>query len=160
MHIFKNTNYDFLRWRWHAIALSWVVIIAGIVVISTKGIPLGVEFAGGTVVIAQFDRRCRSSRCATALDQNFGGGRTWSSRTYGDPAQRQVMIRVPQVGAEAGASLEPDRRDGRGGAEAGQPRQLHHLGTEIVGPAVGSELTSKGIWAMSYSAETTRYSAF
>ena len=29
MHIFKNTNYDFLRWRWHAVALSWVVILAG-----------------------------------------------------------------------------------------------------------------------------------
>ena len=30
MHIFKHTNYDFLRWRWHAIALSWVIIIAGV----------------------------------------------------------------------------------------------------------------------------------
>src|SRR5205823_6190078 len=43
MHIFKNTNYDFLRWRWHAIALSWVVIIAGIVTLATKGIPKGIE---------------------------------------------------------------------------------------------------------------------
>ncbi len=39
MHIFKNPNYDFLRWRWHAIALSWVVIIAGIVMIYVKGMP-------------------------------------------------------------------------------------------------------------------------
>ena len=54
MHIFKNTNFDFLRWRWHAIALSWVVIIAGLFVLFTKGLPLGVEFAGGTSVIAQF----------------------------------------------------------------------------------------------------------
>jgi len=29
MHIFKHTTYDFLRWRWHAIALSWIIIIAG-----------------------------------------------------------------------------------------------------------------------------------
>ena len=55
MHIFKNTNFDFLSWRWHAIILSWVVIIAGGFVIFTKGIPLGVEFAGGTSVIARFD---------------------------------------------------------------------------------------------------------
>ena len=37
MHIFKNTNYDFLRWRWHAIALSWVVILAGVAVIVDQG---------------------------------------------------------------------------------------------------------------------------
>ena len=46
MQIFKHTNFDFLRWRWHAIALSWVIIIAGIVTIAMKGIPKGVEFAG------------------------------------------------------------------------------------------------------------------
>ena len=31
MHIFKHANFDFLRYRWHAIALSWVIIIAGAV---------------------------------------------------------------------------------------------------------------------------------
>ena len=29
MHIFNHPNVDFLRWRWHAIALSWIIIIAG-----------------------------------------------------------------------------------------------------------------------------------
>ena len=51
MHIFNHPNFDFLRWRWHAIALSWVIIIAGAITLATKGIPRGVEFAGGTVVI-------------------------------------------------------------------------------------------------------------
>ena len=31
MQIFKNPNYDFVRWRWHALALSWLVILAGVV---------------------------------------------------------------------------------------------------------------------------------
>ena len=48
MQIFNNPNFDFVRWRWHAIALSLVVILAGVVVIWTRGLPLGVEFAGGT----------------------------------------------------------------------------------------------------------------
>ena len=51
MHIFNHPNYNFLRWRWHAIALSWIIIIAGGITLATKGIPRGVEFAGGTVVI-------------------------------------------------------------------------------------------------------------
>ena len=29
MQIFHNANFNFVRWRWHAIALSWVVILAG-----------------------------------------------------------------------------------------------------------------------------------
>ena len=29
MHILKNTNFDFVRWRWHAIALSWIIMLAG-----------------------------------------------------------------------------------------------------------------------------------
>ena len=47
MHILKNTNYDFLRWRVHAIVVSWILIVAGIFMMVTKGIPKGVEFAGG-----------------------------------------------------------------------------------------------------------------
>jgi len=37
MHIFKNANFDFLRYRWHAIALSWIIIIAGAVTLWTLG---------------------------------------------------------------------------------------------------------------------------
>ncbi|MBW8712895.1 MAG: protein translocase subunit SecF, partial [Acidobacteria bacterium] len=45
MQIFKTPHFDFLRWRWFAIGLSWLIIIAGIAVIKTKGLPLGVEFS-------------------------------------------------------------------------------------------------------------------
>src|SRR5919201_6836266 len=106
MHIFKHTNYDFLRWRWHAIALSWIIIIAGIVTIATKGIPKGVEFAGGTVVIEQFDQPVSVQQVREALDKNYpGGGKDAIVQSTGDPAARMVMIRVPAVGSEAGASL-------------------------------------------------------
>jgi preprotein translocase subunit SecF len=60
MHIFTNPNFNFVRWRWHAIALSWVIIIAGLVVIWTKGMPKGVEFSGGTIV--QYDKRAPTPR--------------------------------------------------------------------------------------------------
>ena len=74
MHILKNTHFDFLRWRWHALVLSWVIIIAGIITIATKGIPRGVEFAGGTVVIEQFDQAVSVQQVRTALDRNYPNG--------------------------------------------------------------------------------------
>src|SRR6059036_3062155 len=106
MHIFKHTDYNFLRWRWHAIAVSWIIIIAGIVTIATKGIPKGVEFAGGTVVIERFDQPVSVQQVRAALDKYFpGGGQNTVVQAYGAPEQRQVMVRVPQIGAESGASL-------------------------------------------------------
>jgi len=100
MHIFKNPNYDFLRWRWHAIALSWVIIIAGIVMIYVKGMPKSVEFAGGTAVITQFDQQVSVQQVRDALDKSLsGGGQNVIVQMYGDPSLRQVMIRVPKVGA-------------------------------------------------------------
>jgi preprotein translocase subunit SecF len=54
MRIFDNPNYNFIQWRWHAIALSLVVILAGLGMIATRGLPLGIDFSGGTIVVLQF----------------------------------------------------------------------------------------------------------
>ena len=90
MHIFHNTHYNFLRWRWHALVVSWLVILAGIFVLVTKGIPKGVEFAGGTVVITEFDKPTSVQQVRDALDRNFpGGGQNVVVQAYGD-SQKQV----------------------------------------------------------------------
>jgi preprotein translocase subunit SecF len=152
MHIFKNTNFDFLRWRWHAIALSWIVIIAGVVTLATKGIPKGVEFAGGTVVIEDFDRSVSVQQVREALDRNFpGGGQNIVVQAFGDPALRRVMIRVPQVGAESGASLSIVAQQVEAALAKGNVGTFHRQGTEIIGPSVGKELETKGIWATALS---------
>ncbi len=148
MHIFTNPNYNFLRWRWHAVALSWVVIIAGLVAIYTKGLPKGIEFAGGTSVIMQFDQTPSVDAVRTALNRNFaGGGQDAIVQTYGDPSLRQVMVRVPQVGAEQGASLSSTAKAVEAALGKGNLGNFKVVGTEIVGPAVGQELTQKGISA-------------
>jgi len=149
MQLFKNANFDFLRWRWHAVALSWVVILSGVGVMMTKGIPRGIEFAGGTSVIAQFDQVPSVDTVRDALNQNYpGGGQNAIVQTYGDPALRQVMVRVPEVGAEQGGSLAATAQTVQQALEKGNLGNFTVVGTEIVGPAVGQELTSKGTSAM------------
>jgi preprotein translocase subunit SecF len=148
MHIFKNTHYDFLRWRWHAIILSWVVILAGIAKVATTGLPMGVEFAGGTVVITQFDQPVTVQQVRSGLDKAFpGGGGNLSINSYGDPSLRQIMVRVPLVGAESGASLSAVQQQVVDALKQANVGNFKVVGTEIVGPAVGRELTSKGISA-------------
>ena len=85
MHIFNHPKFNFLRWRWHAIALSWLIIIAGGITLATKGIPRGVEFAGGTVVIEQFDQPVSVEQVRTTLDRNYPeGGQNSVVQAYGD----------------------------------------------------------------------------
>ena len=152
MHIFKHTNFDFLRWRWQAIALSWIIIIAGIVVLMTKGIPLGIEFAGGTAVIVQFDQPASVQQVRSALDKSFpGGGENVVVQSYGDPARRQMMIRVPHVGAESGTSLSSTKQQVVDALTKGGVGAFSVSGTEIVGPAVGQELRSKALLATVFS---------
>ena len=152
MHIFKGTTFDFLRWRIHALVLSWAIIIAGGVMFMTRGIPLGIEFAGGTAVIVEFQQPVSVQQVRAALDKSFpGGGENVIVQTYGDPALRQVMIRVPHVGAEQGTSLSQTKQQVLDALNKGGVWTFKENGTQIVGPAVGKELRSKALLATIFS---------
>ena len=148
MQIFHNTNFNFLRWRVHALVVSWVLILAGVYAIATKGIPKGVEFAGGTVVIERFDRPTPVDQVRAALDRNYpGGGQDTVVQSYGDPSANLVMIRVPSTGAESGASLSTTAQQVEEALKKGNVGSFKRDGAEIVSPTVGRELTSKGVLA-------------
>jgi len=152
MQIFKSPNYNFVGYRWHALTLSSLVILAGLVAVWVKGLPLGVEFSGGSIVIVQFDQVPAIDRVRSAVGRVFpGGGQNIVVQSYGSPELRQIMIRVPQVGVESGTGLS-DAADAveKSLADAALGRFTVE-GREIVGPVVGQDLTKKGIWATALS---------
>jgi len=152
MHIFQHTRFDFLRWRVHAIVLSWIVIIAGAAVFMTNGIPLGIEFAGGTAVIIGFDQPTSVPQVRAALDKSFpGGAQNIVVQSYGDPSLREVMIRVPHVGAEQGTQLSQTKQQVVDALTKGGIGKFTEHGTQIVGPAVGQELRNKALLATLFS---------
>src|SRR5204863_467637 len=63
------------------------------------------------------------------------------------PSQQQVLVRVPTVGAESGTSLSGPAQQVETALKAGGLGNFKIVGTEIVGPAVGADLRSKGFWA-------------
>ena len=143
MQIFKNPNYDFVRWRWHALALSLVVVIAGMWMIAAKGLKKGVDFEGGTIVILQFNETPDYGRIRTALEHDA------VVQQYGTDEQRQVLVRVKRTGQEAGGDLskEAERiirtlKAANVGSFQEQP-----VGTKIVGPVVGEQLRKQGVMA-------------
>lgn len=151
MQIFHNPNYNFVKYRWPALILSWVIIGAGLVGIYLKGIPLGVEFSGGTVVIEQFDAVPGVDQVRAALDKSFGGGENTVVQRYGTESLRQIMIRVPQVGKESGTQLGDTAAQVESALRAANLGNFKRVGTEIIGPVVGRELTSKGLTAFGLS---------
>jgi len=55
MELFKQTNFDFLRWKWQFIIASLVLSVAGLVSLAVKGGPrYGIEFKGGMVMTVKF----------------------------------------------------------------------------------------------------------
>src|SRR5688572_33070588 len=100
MQIFKNPNFDFVRWRWHAIVLSLLIIGAGMAKIATQGMPLGVEFEGGTILILKFEQTPDVGRIRDALSAGIPGGGEAVVQRYGTEAQNQVSIRTASVGTE------------------------------------------------------------
>jgi len=148
MHIFKNPNYDFVRWKWHAIILSWIIILAGAAVIWTKGLQKGVEFSGGTIVIVKFDQQPDVEQVRSALDRTIpGGGANAIVQQYGDPSANQVMIRVHTSGAESGGSLSESAEKVTQALQQSSLPKSSIVGTEIVGPTVGQELQTRGTLA-------------
>ncbi len=142
MHIFKNSNFDFLRWRWQALGLSAVVIAAGIFTIVTRGIPLGVEFSGGTNLIIRFEGAVNEDQIRTAL-----AAVPHEVQTYGEAGANQMLIRLPQVQEEQGANLSADVPRVEQALKASGLPAFRIEGTEIVGPTVGAELRRQAIYA-------------
>ena len=159
MKIFKNPHYDFVRWTWPALALSWIIILAGGLYVWQKGVPLGVEFSGGTIVVIDFEQTPDLDKIRAALP---GGGANAIVQSYGPADLRQVMIRVPDAGAESGGSLSAAadavvnsiNAAGLGpiSGTCSPQKPSNCIGkTEIVGPTVGKELARRGILAMVFA---------
>ena len=146
MEIFHNANYDFIRWRWHAIILSAVVIAAGVVLIVMRGLPLGIDFSGGTSLVVRFSEDVTLDRVRNAVAPLPGEE---VIQQFGDPTERRVLIRLPQAeGAEEGAALEQQSlRAEQALRDAGLP-SFEVDNRELVGPVIGADLQRRGIYAV------------
>jgi preprotein translocase subunit SecF len=148
MQIFKSPKFDFVRWRWHALALSLVIAIAGIVAISRGMLPLGVDFSGGTIVVVKFDQHVPIDRVRSAVASIPGGAGTDAVvQEYGESSQNQVLVRVGKTGEETSGNLSAQAEAVVAALKHANLANFEVLNTEIVGPVVGSQLKRQGILA-------------
>jgi preprotein translocase subunit SecF len=160
MQIFKQPNFNFIRWRWHAIVLSLVVIAAGLLFMwSQGGMPLGIDFKGGTIIIFKFDQAVHEDAVRKALDRMPGEKVV---QQYGAAAAREILVRLPlTVEREEGGLLDKDVKAATEAIQQANLGKFEVIGTEVVGPVIGAQLQRKGLLATLFSIlGITTYIAF
>jgi preprotein translocase subunit SecF len=95
MELFRETNINFLRWKWWAIGASWALILVGLLAIFVqKGLRFGIDFAGGTQIALKFRDRPDIDHLRKLLDAgNFGDT---GIQRYEAPEKNEVLVRVQQ----------------------------------------------------------------
>jgi len=144
MKIFTNPNYNFIRWRWPALAISLVVIAAGVVAMVTRGVPLGIDFSGGTAVIVKFQQPVGDDVVQRALEALPGEKVV---QRYGEEGSNEKLIRLKELGEEEGDKLELGAKRVVDTLQKANVGAFEVAGTEIVGAVVGRDLQRKGIYA-------------
>jgi preprotein translocase subunit SecF len=142
MQILHNPSYDFLGKTKVLLVVSTTLILAGIAYIASQGIRYGVEFSGGTQLIARFQSRPEIDKVRAAVDKVVTGA---TIQTYDDPSKNQVLIRLPHTGgadAELSSAAQAVLQSLKSDYSA---NGVVESSTEIVGPVVGAELRRKAI---------------
>ena len=122
------------------LALSVVLVAISIGLIATKGLNLGIDFSGGTIIQVQYTNAAPIEKMRTMLttDATFKG---CSISEFG--SVQEVLVRVKT----SSASVTQDIGDLAGALLKGSG-DFEIRRVDIVGPKVGSELREKGLMAM------------
>jgi len=145
MQILTNANYNFIRWKWHAITLSLAVIIAGAVMIAMRGLPLGIDFSGGTLVVVQFEQAVTEQQVRDAVSSLPGDEVV---QQYGAAADRRILVRLPQPegGTQSGSLEQASMQVEDALRKAGLPK-FEIVNRELVSAVIGRDLQLRGIYA-------------
>lgn len=94
MRILKETHIDFIGFRYIAYTISAVVILAGLVSLIVKGGPnWGVDFKGGVVLQAKFDRAVTTDEVRSVIES---AGISDVSVQHGQ-TKDEVIVSTPEV---------------------------------------------------------------
>jgi len=142
LQLFKESNFDFIGKRRWAYIVSLLFIAAGLVSMwGQGGLRYGIDFSGGTLIQARFEKPVAVDRIRAALDQIKLGESV--IQEFGDP--REFIFRLPlaEVPAE-----EVTRRVQEALAKDPALGKVEIRRVEFVGPQVGRDLQIQALYAV------------
>ena len=142
MDILRDTNINWLKYRWHCISFSFLVFLVGAFNIYREGgLRYGIDFSEGTLIYAKFENPPQVDSIREALAAS-GLGEAVIQR-YDIPSMNEVMIRVEREAEQTGELDKTANQILTTLKEQYQENTLIDSSTEIVGPVVGQELRRK-----------------
>ncbi len=143
--IFDTTpTFDFISKRKLALFLSLFLIVLSIGSLATRGLNLGLDFTGGTLIEVGYPQAAELSEIrATLAEIGYGDAVV---QHFG--SAREVLIRIPP--REGVASADQSEAIYAALQEATE-FEIERRRQEFVGPQVGEELTEDGGLAMLYA---------
>jgi preprotein translocase subunit SecF len=136
-----KTHIDFLRWRQPAFVLSVALTLIALLSLAFRGLNLGIDFTGGTLIEVAYSEAVDLEPVRSALErEGFGDAVVQHFGTA-----RDVLVRLaPRTGME-------QKQLGDRVLEAlriASTAQVELRRIEVVGPQIGEEITEQGGLAM------------
>jgi len=142
MEIFKTEKiYNFMGKRIPFLALSLALIFASLVLIFVKGLNLGVDFSGGTIVQIQYTSEAPISKIREELSKNNKYSNTNVTR-FG--SKQEVILKIATSTDNISVDIADEVRSILKPTGTFEIRRV-----DMVGPKVGGELKEKGLMALS-----------
>ncbi|MBL3593204.1 MAG: protein translocase subunit SecF [Synergistaceae bacterium] len=132
----RTWNIDFMRLRRGALILSLVAVLASLGLLATKGLNLGIDFTGGSLIQVEFPEAVAVEEVRTALESVGKGGS--QIQAYSDVG---VIVRLQE---DDGEDSEASRRASLGALKEAFPK-MDVLRLEKVGPIVGQQLRQEAL---------------
>ena len=133
MEFFRNTNIDFLGKKWYFLAFSLVFSVAGLLSMGFwHGIPLGVDFRGGTLVYVKYSHTPDPS--AIHADIERVGIKNARVQAYGPAANNEELISLDiqetsEQSLDKGKTLIVQALEGRAAGANGNKLDLNNAST-------------------------------
>jgi preprotein translocase subunit SecF len=142
--LMSSSKIDFMGKRRLAMMLSISAVVIAILSVLIRGMNLGIDFTGGTLVeVGYTDAADLAQVRKTLADTGFGDA---TVQHFGTP--KDVLVRLAPREGEDAAQLSNKAFNAMNEAVAGKA-ELRRV--EFVGPQVGDELTEDGGLAMLYA---------
>jgi len=138
MEFFKYTKtFNFMGKSKMAMAISIILLLASYMLLVTKGLNYGVDFAGGTIVQVKYDTVAPIDEMREKLKDNkiFDGA---SITEFG--SADEVVVRMKTTTSDVEVDVGDVTREALKGTGNYEIRRV-----DIVGPTVGAELKEKGV---------------
>jgi preprotein translocase subunit SecF len=143
MRLFKHTDIDFLGKRKIFYIVSISVIIIGFLTLYFKGIPLGIDFLGGTEMQVKFSAPVEVGDIRSAMDKSGFVG--MEIKSMGSDIDYLLRTPLQGEGQTVGDKIQT-------GIKESMPNtSFQVVSISKVGPKIGKELRTNAVYAIVFS---------